>query len=279
MINRESNIVTSSQEKPYLLLLRGLIRDSRHWYGFDQLLQQKIPHCEVILWDFPKAVSRSNIREYSHPAYLAEQLLAQIGPKRSFHIVGVSLGGLLGLYVQLQEPKRCLSLMMINSSHIRCSLWYQRISWFFVLRFLIKRCVGRNASERYLLKSTIRNQHIAEKLIPTALQYQKDKAWTYQNALYQLFFAMRMRRIPTKSEKTSQKWNIWVVYSDKDRIVSAICSKKLALLLQAKSIGHPAAGHDLAADDPQWCIQQIQNMILQHPSTREVHATNKDIDT
>ena len=146
-----------------VVLLRGLMRDKRHWGEFETLLQSRLGGCHHVLaidtignGEFASEISPLNIMDYT--AAIIDQLV-QI-KEDEIYIVGLSMGGMIALelgaclkeygstYSKQSTPKRLTSLspteepqvkplnmlankticgmVIINSSAANLSAWYKR---------------------------------------------------------------------------------------------------------------------------------------------------------
>lgn len=100
-----------------VVLINGMTRSSRHWLGFETELAKNF---RVILID-----NRGAGKSQSVPTKFGDSIdrmsadvlsvLDALDIDRA-HFIGLSLGGMIGLGACLAQPKRCLSLTMINSS-------------------------------------------------------------------------------------------------------------------------------------------------------------------
>lgn len=99
-----------------LLLLRGLGRSSRYWLGFDALMAHDF---QVVTIDARGLGRSTQPMEWSDTIEtLADDCLAvldQLGIK-SFHVFGLSLGGMVASAVAARAPQRILSLAIGASS-------------------------------------------------------------------------------------------------------------------------------------------------------------------
>lgn len=108
----------SSQENelPTLLMLRGLGRSSRYWLGFDKIMAK---HFRVVTLD-PRGVGRSTQPMHWTDSIedLADDCIAILDhiDVDTFHIFGLSFGGMVGSVIATKVPDRVESLMIGASS-------------------------------------------------------------------------------------------------------------------------------------------------------------------
>lgn len=99
-----------------ILILRGLGRSSRYWMGFDQDLAQ---YFNVITVDF-RSIGRSTakFRWGDSITSLADDLyvLMRHLNLESWHVFGLSLGGMVSMEFASKYPEHCRSLFVANSS-------------------------------------------------------------------------------------------------------------------------------------------------------------------
>ncbi len=99
-----------------LLMLRGLGRSSRYWLGFDSIMAE---HFQVVTIDLRGLGRSSQAMEWTDTIdTLAEDCLAVMDQLaiESFHIFGLSLGGMVSSSIAARAPERILSLVIAASS-------------------------------------------------------------------------------------------------------------------------------------------------------------------
>ena len=99
-----------------LVMLRGMSRSIRHWLGYDEFLAK---YFKVITLD-NRGIGRSDCEvPWSVSVHdMAEDVFAVLDQLNieSAHVMGISLGGMIALAMGLDQPERCRSLTVINSS-------------------------------------------------------------------------------------------------------------------------------------------------------------------
>lgn len=110
-----------------VLLIRGLGCWSDHWFGWDELLAKT---CKVITYD-KKGLGASTtfMNPWHSVKELADEVAIILKQERieSAHIVGTSLGGMIGLLFALEYPEMTKSLTVVASSIGRSG--HMRMSW------------------------------------------------------------------------------------------------------------------------------------------------------
>jgi pimeloyl-ACP methyl ester carboxylesterase len=112
-------MVLKPEQKP-VLLLRGLLRESRHWLDFPSLLSAKLQR-PVLTLDLPGCGALYQQSSASSIPALRSQLQqqwAELYPEeqgKAFDLVAISMGGMLALDWALNAPEQVKSVTLINS--------------------------------------------------------------------------------------------------------------------------------------------------------------------
>lgn len=242
-----------------VLLVRGLMRQQRHWGTFKPLLQAALPN-PVLSLDFAGCgelyLQRSPCSINALRQSLRQQLLGMPQFSGKVHLLAISLGGMLALDWALSYPQEVASLTLINSSARPLSPFYRRLNWRRYPR--IVRCLFSCAAKReqLILALTINNTAIHQTILPDWLRWHAQCPVSTANALRQLWAASRFT-ITAKPQCP-----LTLISSAKDRLVSPECSADLARHWQTQHIQHPWAGHDLPLDDAPWLVQHYQQLLL-----------------
>ena len=243
-----------------VFLLRGLTREKRHWEGFDQRLQKKIPNREVICLDLPGFGDYNNewspitIKKISNFVLNSEEFNRYKDSKKT--LVGLSLGGMVCLEMVNMRPELFKSLVIINSSQSYKTPFYKRLNFLKVpytfFLFLFKMVHRR---EKQILKLTINSEYDLD-LAKRWCEYFQEKPFKRRSALFQILaggtFSLRgktsrIRKIPGL-----------VLVALKDGLVNPYSSEVIARLLEWSIDRHPTGGHDLTYDDPEWVSEKIK---------------------
>ena len=241
-----------------IVLIHGLARVSATW---GQVALALASRHRVLLPDHPgMGTSRDLKAPWSLESYARLQLetLRSSGEKGPFHLVGLSMGGMVALSLARELGSDCASLMLLASSTRESGLL--RLSPAAVLRIIgrflihprsagdhnIKEVVSRRTRERWpdlgvQLDSLLR-----------AADSRKGMLWRQlvACALYggrRSFGSLPEKRI--------------VVVGEGDRFVPPRNSWKLARLCGAPLYAKPGLGHDFSLDAPQWCAELIDGFV------------------
>jgi pimeloyl-ACP methyl ester carboxylesterase len=252
--------VTGSGEKT-LVLLRGLARWSRHWLDFDKRLVDQ--GFRVIVID-NRGFGRSDAAPTTKMLSLYDladdvaQIISRESPSGA-HVVGLSLGAMIGLVLAATKPQLIRSLIMVNSSVGSSGL--PRLSKRALLVIIGVLLTGQRtygALAKLLLS-------------PSASKEKREKfaaAWAAIDAnakvsVQQLWRQLKAARAFTGTvEMAAVQCPVVVVRCDDDQFVDPRNSDFIhKLMTHSKLLVHPSAGHELAVDDPDWFVKTIKDVV------------------
>lgn len=240
------------------ILLRGLMREQRHWGRFPGQLAQALPGASIVTPDLP---GNGVQHAATSPTSVAEMVeacradLRQRGAPPPYNLLALSLGGMVAVEWASRYPGEITRAVLVNTSMRPFSRFHQRLRWRnypAIWRMLADGSV--EAQERLILRLTSRHGDAAarEGLLRRWLGYQQQFPVTRRNALRQLWAAARFHA-PAQRPATP----LLVLSSTGDQLVDPRCSQALAQAWQAPHCVHPNAGHDLPLDDGDWVAQQV----------------------
>ncbi|MDP2308089.1 MAG: alpha/beta fold hydrolase [Pseudomonadota bacterium] len=245
---------------PRWLLLRGLVRERRHWGGFPEQLAARTG-AEVLTLDLPgvgterdrpSPTSIAAIVADLRARWLAARALAaptseDTGPWRLF---APSLGGMIALAWGEAHPDDFAGVVVCNTSARDVASLFDRFSpaaLGTVLRALPARGAAREAHILGLVSNTEHGRARAEafaalsKESPIGTDVLVRQLWAGSRAV-----APQSLAVP-----------LLVLCSDGDRLCHPRASHALGKRLDAPVRVHPDAGHDLPLDDPGWVMDQM----------------------
>ena len=240
------------------VLLRGLMREQRHWGRFPNQLAETVAGAEVVTPDLPGNGQRHALRSPTTVAdmvaFCRQDLLAR-GVRPPYSLLALSLGGMVAVEWASRHPGELTRCVLINTSMRPHSRFHERLRWQnygAIVRQLLDGGVERQ--ERLILRLTSRHGDAAERagLLKRWLGYQREFPVTRANALRQLWSAARFR---APAERPAVP--LLVLSSAGDQLVDPRCSRRLAQAWQAEHREHPDAGHDLPLDDGTWVAGQV----------------------
>lgn len=240
------------------VLLRGLMREQRHWGRFPNLLAETVAGAEVVTPDLPGNGERhalpSPTTVAGMVAFCRQDLLAR-GLRPPYSLLALSLGGMVAVEWASRHPDELTRCVLINTSMRPHSRFHQRLRWQnygAIVRQLLDG--GVEQQERLILRLTSRHGDAAERagLLHRWLGYQREFPVARANALRQLWSAARYRAPAARPAVP-----LLVLGSAGDQLVDPRCSRRLAEAWQAEHHEHPDAGHDLPLDDGAWVAGRV----------------------
>lgn len=240
------------------VLLRGLMREQRHWGGFPGLLAAALPQAAIVTPDLPGNGERHAQRSATRVARMVEHcrsdLLAR-GIEPPYSLLALSLGGMVAVEWCSRYPGEVERCVLINTSMRPYSRFHQRLRWQnypSIVNLMLRGGVERQ--ERLILRLTSRSGSAAgrEELLQRWLGYQREYPVTRANALRQLWSAARFRAPAARPAVP-----LLILAGAGDQLVDHRCSLRLAQAWDAPLMVHPGAGHDLPLDDGPWVAASI----------------------
>lgn len=242
-------------KQKHFYLIRGLVREARHWGVFPQLLRERYPDCHIFFMDLPGAgellheevpLSVEGMVEKMHRYY-------PVKPSQDYenHVIAVSLGAMIAVSWMKMRPLDFQGAYFINTSLGGLSPFYHRMkpgAFFKLAQTLLLK--GRKREKQIL--SVVINSPMRKELLDLWEQIAIERPVTWRSTLRQLLAAGRFRVGPWKPAIP-----LYLLSSTKDRMVSIECSRRLAKAWSAPLIEHPTAGHELVDEDPLWVADRI----------------------
>jgi pimeloyl-ACP methyl ester carboxylesterase len=186
------------------------------------------------------------------------QIISRESPSGA-HVVGLSLGAMIGLVLAATKPQLIRSLIMVNSSVGSSGL--PRLSKRALLVIIGVLLTGQRtygALAKLLLS-------------PSASKENREKfatAWAAIDAnakvsVQQLWRQLKAARAFTGTvEMAAVQCPVMVVRCDGDQFVDPRNSDFIhKLMMHSKLLVHPSAGHELAVDDPDWFVKTIKDVV------------------
>lgn len=245
-----------SADAPVWVLLRGLVRESRHWGKFPAQLQAALPGSVVITPDMPGNGSRchetSPLTVAGMVAALRTDLRAR-GIHGQVNVLALSLGGMVAAHWRASYPDEIARCVLINTSMRPFNPFYERLRWRNYRTILRELALGTPASrEALILQLTSECHGNDEALQQQWTAWQHECPVTRRNALRQLL-AASLYRAPAKNDGCP----LLIVNGAGDRLVDPRCSERLAQAWHVALRTHPYGGHDLPLDDGGWVAGQV----------------------
>lgn len=239
------------------IFLRGLTRGNIHWGNFPQVFSEKSSAVETEYLEIP-----GNGKSFEETTPLSPELVVEYLRSKSnfyhknqtYHLCGISLGGMIALKWAEMYPKEVLSVTTINSSLAQGSFFYQRLRPKNYLNILFHLFFsGATIQEKIILQITSNRSLInSERYLESFSEFSTKHPVSKMNFFRQLILA-------TKIKIKNANVPLTVISSTNDRLVNSSCSKIIANRFSAKEVIHPTAGHDLPLDEPEWLSETLVN--------------------
>lgn len=244
----------SKPQPRHWLLLRGLIRETRHWNGFDRALEARLDGGRALCIDLPGVGAQRSGPCPASIAGMVDDLRARFLPLREsgdWGLFAASLGGMIALDWGARYPEDFVRIAVSNTSARDLSSLTERLSPF-AMGVMRRAVFARDRVRREaLILSLTSNTEAGRAMAPVFAGY-ADEAPVPPRVLVAQLAAAARSRAPERLVVPVQ-----VLCSDGDKMVSSACSKRLAARYGADLRVHESAGHDLPLDDPAWVIEQL----------------------
>jgi pimeloyl-ACP methyl ester carboxylesterase len=250
------------------LLLRGIVREQRHWCSLPEVLERTLAGSRAHTLDLAGAGTEhrravpttvAGITADVRARWLAlrarvERAASSAGAARraAWGLLGVSLGGMVAMQWASAFPGDFARVVLVNTSARDVGRPWERMAPV-AATGVVRAALARDAvaRERIVLELTAprvaRREEIARRWAEIAAT-----APVARRALAaQLLAALRFRAPPALPVPAL------VLVGAADRLASPACGRALAARYGAPLREHPEAGHDLGNDDPEWVAAQL----------------------
>jgi pimeloyl-ACP methyl ester carboxylesterase len=245
------------------VLLRGLIRETRHWGEFTGLFKNAMEEQRVVALDFPgngslhaqkSATSVEEMANYCHTR------LEELGYPPPYCVLALSMGAMVSVAWSELFPGELQKMVLINTSLAPYNPFYQRLrpaNYFALVSQLLIGSAARR--ERFILQITSRLKNRMEHkqaILDQWIAYAEEYPVTRANFLRQLRAAVCYRAAPAVPAMP-----VLLLAGQQDQLVNANCSRALAQQWHCAIRLHSTAGHDLPLDDGAWVTRQIKEWV------------------
>jgi pimeloyl-ACP methyl ester carboxylesterase len=249
--------VTLGQGVTNWVLLRGLTREARHWGRFPTVLEAACPGAGITTPDLPGAGRHHG---QASPASVAGLLagvreeLRAAGSPPPYHLLGLSLGGMVALEWATRHPEEIAGCVLINTSLRPLSPFFQRLRprHYPTLLGAAFGPAGVEARESLILGLTSRLAADRPALVQAWSAWRRECPVSAGNTLRQLAAAARYHLPPGPPPLP-----MLVLAAAQDTLVAPACSARLAEAWGLPLAVHSEAGHDLPLDDPEWVAERV----------------------
>lgn len=247
------------------LLLRGLMRDQRHWGEFPQLLEQQLANSRVVTLDFPGNGALHTERSLETIEEMAHWCRTRLRERSLFPpycVLANSLGAMVAVAWAVAHPADLAAAVLINTSMRPYGAAHQRMrpaAWPTLLRMAFGSPDARTTESAILRLTSFRQAENAQ-LLDQWVAWREAAPVSRANALRQLIAAARFHGPPVAPRPP-----VLLLAGGKDRLVNPRCSQRMAQAWNGTFVLHANAGHDLPLDDAHWVIQQVQAWLARQP--------------
>jgi len=247
------------------ILLRGLVREQRHWGDFPKLLQFNFPDDDILLYDFPGNGHRSKEKSVTTIAAMVADLRKFIQTQsidKPVHIIALSLGAMVAVEWMNRYPQECAASVLISTSLRGLNPFYQRLlpaTYITVFKsFLIPGNIRQveTRSLNFISNIVSSDKSMSEITINSWVKYAQQCPVSGLNGLRQLLAANRFQ-VPAKCPDVP----MLILSSAADKLVSPQCSITLADHWNLPIHTHDRAGHDIPLDDSNWVCEKIRRWL------------------
>ncbi|MDP2313647.1 MAG: alpha/beta fold hydrolase [Pseudomonadota bacterium] len=235
------------------LLLRGLVRERRHWGDFPAVLAARTG-ADVRTLDLPGVgTERARPSPTSVAAIVADlrvRWLAERVPGDRWRLFAPSLGGMIALAWAEAHPEDFDGIAVCNTSARDVASLFDRFSPSAIGTLLRALPSGGAAREAHIL-GLVSNTERGRGHAGTFASFAAEAPIGTDVLLRQLWAGSRATA--PKALATP----LLVLCSDGDRLCHPRASHALGKRLGAPVRVHPEAGHDLPLDDPDWVVEQL----------------------
>lgn len=242
------------------VLLRGLMREARHWGEFPTLFQNAVGAQHLVTLDFPgngRLHAQSSATSVTEMANYCHSQLRQLGYAPPYHVLALSLGAMVAVAWGELYPAELEKMVLINTSMAPYNSFYHRLrptNYPALFRYLLFGSAAQR--ESLILQLTSRLKSHAEHrqaILEQWTAYARECPITSANILRQLQAAVSYR-----AALTVPPIPVLLLAGQQDQLVNVKCSLTLAQYWRCAIRLHPTAGHDLPLDDGEWVTQQVK---------------------
>ena len=240
------------------IFLRGLSRGKGHWSFFPEYFRKKFPQTQIEFLDLPgngdrfDELSPLRLDDYVEDLRSRSELLKET----KVNLLSISLGSMIAVTWAQKYPQDFLSLTLINTSFQGLPPW-KRFNLLALPKFAQVPFVKSPWEKETLISSVVCNSiENRNKALPDLAQQTQRSHFRWPNFFRQIYAAAQA----DFSVKPSVP--VLILASQKDRLVSVDCSLALGKKWNITPYIHPAGGHDLPIDDPDWIIERIEEFAL-----------------
>lgn len=245
------------------VLLRGLMREARHWGDFSLQFQHALgKDHHIATLDFPGNGSLHAQASATSVAAMADYCrtqLKQMGYTPPYRVLALSLGAIVAVAWSELHPDEIERMVLINTSLAPYSPFYHRLrpaNYPALTRAMLLSSAAQRENLILRLTSNIKNQsEHKQSILNQWIAYANEYPVARANILRQLKAARCYRAT------TAPSVPVLLLAGQQDQLVNVKSSLTLAQRWHCDIRLHPTAGHDLPLDDGVWVTQQVQEWL------------------
>ncbi len=248
----------------HFVLIRGLLREARHWGVFINHLQNQFPDALISTPDIPGNGMHHHEISPKTIIGMTDALRQQITADRPLRLVALSMGGMIAIDWMTRYPNEVEAAVLINTSARPLSPFYRRLRWAIypcILQMIFHSAAQKEAD---ILKLTSNYHAHDDQLLKSWQQWQQHHPVSTTSAMHQFLAALSF----SITGKPLQR--VLIVTSQADRLVDYRCSQKLAQSWRTSYIEHESAGHDLPLDEPGWLVNSMRQWFYSGIDTKKL---------
>lgn len=244
------------------VLLRGLIREKRHWGEFPSQLQEAIGADRVLILDFPgngRLHDQASAASVPAMANSIRTQLDQAGHTPPYSVMALSLGAMATVAWAGMYPAELERMVLISTSLAPYSPFYQRLraaNYPALARSLLFGSAPQREKLVLQLTSNLKNAEQQQAILEQWAAYARECPVSRTNFLRQLWAAARFRAAANPPSAPTL-----LLAGQQDHLVDVQCSITLAQQWHCPIRLHPTAGHDVPLDDGNWVVQQVRDWL------------------
>jgi alpha-beta hydrolase superfamily lysophospholipase len=240
------------------VLLRGLMREARHWGAFPRQLGEALPGAQIVVLDLPGNGALHQSPSPTDVNAMAEHCRASLRAQAlapPYHLLALSLGGMVAVDWHQHYPNEIAGAVLLSTSMRPHNPFYRRLrpaNYPALLRMALG-ARDPQTDERVILRITSSGP-ANQAVLRDWIAYARECPVSRGNALRQLWAAARF------SAQPQQRAGRFLLLAGKqDRLVHPSCSADIAQAWGAELVTHPYAGHDLPLDAGPWVAAQVHD--------------------
>lgn len=221
------------------------------------MLAQALPAHPILCPDLPGNGVRNHELSPTRIEAMVEDCRARLkgcGHLPPYHLLALSLGGMVATSWAATHPQEVAALVLINTGMRPFSPFYERLRPACYAQLLRAAAASDNLPRREALILGLVSNNTAKRdtALPAWVALARQNPVSRPNAMRQLLAAARFR-----APAAAPAAPALVLVSQQDRLVAAACSRALARAWGTALAVHPAAGHDLPLDDAPWVVDEV----------------------